>query len=280
MEIVSDSNALRSSLAQCADNTKTVAFVPTMGNLHAGHLALVDRARHVADCVAVSIFVNPMQFGQNEDLDSYPRSLQKDIEQLERLDTDLVFTPTTSDIYPEGIDRHTQVKAPGLTNVLCGASRPGHFDGVTTVCCKLFNLVRPDVAIFGEKDLQQVMVIRKMVSDLALPLNIETVATARAEDGLALSSRNGRLTPEERAKAPSIYQALVDCAQAIRGGDRDFQRLQKTTIEHLDNVGFATDYFEIRRRDNLELATPEDTELAIFAAARLGSTRLIDNISV
>ena len=280
MDIAADPTSLRQTLQDYRTAGQTVAFVPTMGNLHAGHLSLVHRAANLADRVVVSIFVNPMQFGPNEDLDAYPRTLEADLAQLKAAGVALVFTPQPEHIYPEGIDAHTKVSVPGLTNVLCGASRPGHFDGVTSVVCKLFSLVAPNVAVFGEKDLQQLLIIKKMVHDLALPVAIEGVATARDDDGLALSSRNGYLTPEERAIAPGLRQTLTAMGAAISAGERNYHALCQAHSTHLKSQGFNPDYLEIRCRATLALADANTHQLAIFAAATLGSTRLIDNIQL
>ena len=280
MNIVSSSAELLEQSRQFAAAGARVAFVPTMGNLHAGHLSLVQRGLEVADVVVVSIFVNPLQFGANEDLDAYPRTLAEDTEQLERVGAHLLFTPSVDVIYPEGMDRHTKVLVPELTGTLCGASRPGHFDGVTTVVCKLLNLVAPQVALFGEKDLQQLLIIQKMVRDLALPIDIEGVPTARADDGLALSSRNNYLNPTQRATAPRLQQELQAIAAAIKSGSRDFEGLCAEAQTRLEAVGFERDYLVVRRRTDLQPAKPLDTELAIFAAAKLGSTRLIDNLQL
>ena len=280
MDVVTTTQTLSEHLARFDEAGARIAFVPTMGNLHDGHLSLVSRGLEIADVVVVSIFVNPMQFGPNEDLDAYPRTLAEDIAKLETVGAHLLFTPTADIIYPDGLDAHTRVSVPGLTGVLCGASRPGHFDGVTTVVCKLLNLVAPDVALFGEKDLQQLQVIRKMVTDLALPIVIEGVAIARAEDGLALSSRNGYLSEQERTVAPLLQQTLREIAQQIEQGERDYDKLSVAGLATLESSGFKRDYLEIRRRSDLALAGPNDKQIAIFGAAKLGQTRLIDNIQI
>ena len=280
MDIVTDPTNLRETLQGYRNAGQTIGFVPTMGNLHAGHLSLVHRAAALADRVVVSIFVNPMQFGPNEDLDAYPRTLDADLAQLKAAGVALVFTPQPEHIYPEGVAAHSKVSVPGLTNVLCGASRPGHFDGVTSVVCKLFNLVAPTVAVFGEKDLQQLLIIKKMVRDLALPVAIEGVATARADDGLALSSRNGYLTNEERAIAPGLRQTLIAMGNAITNGERHYSDLCQHYSAQLKSQGFDPDYLEIRCRSTLALAGADTQQLAIFAAAKLGKTRLIDNLQL
>lgn len=276
MDVVCSIVSLHEALASI-DEGESLALVPTMGNLHAGHLALVSRARELADRVVVSIFVNPMQFGANEDLDAYPRTLQEDIRKLQSAGAHLLFSPTVDEIYPEGVPAHTQVRVPGLTDILCGASRPGHFDGVTTVVCKLLSLVGPDVAVFGEKDLQQLLVIRKMVRDLCLPVRIEGVPIIRDNDGLALSSRNQYLSSEERASAPKLSATLQACATAVSEGESDFEGLAHRGRAALSEAGFDVDYFDIRRTHDLAPATAADQELALLVAARLGRTRLIDN---
>ncbi len=280
MKIVTTAAELRAHIRSMRSAGKSVAFVPTMGNLHDGHLDLVRRGIALADHVVVSIFVNPMQFGPDEDLDSYPRTLNDDIEKLRSVGAHVLYTPDVSQIYPEGLIAHTRVCVPGLTNVLCGASRPGHFDGVTTVVCKLFQLVAPDVAVFGEKDLQQLLIIRKMVRDLALPVSIEGVPTKRAADGLALSSRNRYLNSTQRSLAPLLQQKLQAMRTAIVAGERNFEALTSRASAELQKQGFNPDYIDIRRRSDLKPAGNNDSEIAIFAAARLGDTRLIDNVQL
>lgn len=280
MEVVTNLSALNEALARFEAAGNSTAFVPTMGNLHAGHISLVERGLALADTVVVSIFVNPMQFGPSEDLDAYPRTLQADIDKLQAAGAALLFAPSPDCIYPDGVAAHTQVIVPGLTDVLCGASRPGHFDGVSSVVCKLLNMVAPDIAIFGEKDLQQLLVIRKMVTDLCLPVRIEGVGIARDTDGLALSSRNGYLSPAEREVAPGLQHSLQMCAEHIRNGAQNFAALCQDAKSSLSAAGFIPDYFEIRRSNDLQLARPGDTSIAIFAAAKLGKTRLIDNLQL
>ena len=258
-------------------NEVRVGFTPTMGNLHAGHMSLVEQAAIDSDVVVASIFVNPMQFGANEDLDAYPRTMAADLEKLKAAGTAAVFTPTIDDIYPEGVDHHTAVEVPGLSDVLCGASREGHFKGVTTVVSKLFAAVRPDVAIFGAKDLQQVLVIKKMARDLLLPTEIITVPTMREPDGLAMSSRNGYLTSTERQLAPRFSQVLTDCAQAIAHDPRTIEVSLGAARDALHTHGFKIDYLEARKTLDLSFATSVDEEIALFGAVYLGKTRLIDN---
>jgi pantoate--beta-alanine ligase len=257
-----------------------VAFVPTMGNLHAGHISLVQEAREIADRVVVSIFVNPMQFGEGEDFDSYPRTLETDSRMLEAVGTDLLFAPPVQVMYPKPAPEQTRVEVPGLSGLLCGACRPGHFVGVATVVCKLFNMVQPDIALFGNKDFQQLMVIRRMVEDLAMPVKIVGVETVRESDGLAMSSRNGYLTPEERATAPVLYRVLRGMAEKLRDGNDDYAGLEAQAARELYENGFRTDYVAIRRAADLLEPAPGEAELVILGAANLGNARLIDNIEV
>jgi pantoate--beta-alanine ligase len=255
-----------------------VAFVPTMGNLHSGHLELVRRARDLGDLVVVSIFVNPMQFGAGEDLDAYPRTLAADREKLFAEGVQFLYTPGVEDIYPEGLEAQTVVRVPGLADTLCGSSRPGHFDGVSTVVSKLFNIVRPQVAVFGEKDFQQLSIIRKMVSDLCMPVEVVGVPTVRDADGLALSSRNGYLTARQRRVAPLLHQTLLDCRDAIACGFDNFLQLESHARMQLLQAGFDPDYFAIRDARTLHAVSESTEDIAILVAARLGNTRLIDNL--
>ena len=254
-----------------------VAFVPTMGNLHRGHIHLVERARELAPRTVASIFVNPMQFGPSEDFAAYPRTLDADSRQLEAAGLDLLFAPSVAEVYPRPLEQMTQVTVPELPAVLCGASRPTHFSGVTTVVSKLFNMVQPDIAVFGEKDWQQLVIIRRMATDLDMPVAIVGVPTVREPDGLALSSRNGYLSAEERAIAPTLYATLRATAERLRAGERDFAALEAEAKAQLASAGFRPDYFEIRRPDDLQRPNLEDAELRIFVAAWLGRARLIDN---
>lgn len=255
-----------------------IAFVPTMGNLHEGHIELVRRARDLADIVVVSIFVNPLQFGAGEDLDAYPRTLTADREKLFAEGTHFLYTPGVEDIYPEGVDAQTVVRVPDLSETLCGSSRPGHFDGVSTVVNKLFNIVRPDIAVFGEKDFQQLSIINKMTEDLCIPVQIVGVPTVRDEDGLALSSRNGYLSERQRKVAPRLHKVLLECREAIACGFDNFLQLESHARMQLLQAGFDPDYFSIRDARTLRAVTDSTEEVAILAAARLGSTRLIDNV--
>ncbi|MDB3923826.1 pantoate--beta-alanine ligase [Luminiphilus sp.] len=279
MEIAKNPHELRQCLAGLSGDG-TVAFVPTMGNLHEGHLSLVRRGFAMAKHVIVSIFVNPLQFSPTEDLEAYPRTLKQDLEQLAGEGVALVFTPSVEDLYPSGLQAHTKVTVPGLTDVLCGRQRAGHFDGVTTVVCKLLNLVSADIALFGEKDLQQLLVIRKMVADLGIPVQIEAVPTQRNANGLALSSRNGYLTPEALDLAPALYRNLMAVGDAVRDGARDYAGLCSGLMQRLNALGFVSEYCEARRCSDLLPAQEDDTDIAIFCAASLEGTRLIDNIVI
>lgn len=280
MQIIRNIDALRTALSTFRAQGERIGLVPTMGNLHAGHLQLVKTAQQHADRSVVSLFVNPTQFGANEDLDAYPRTFDDDVNHLAALNTDVLFAPTVATIYPLGGDRTTRVSVPELTADLCGASRPGHFDGVTTVVCKLFNLVQPDVAVFGEKDYQQLAVIRRMVCDLNIPVKIIGEAIVREADGLAMSSRNGYLSPDQRKQATTIYQTLKSMKQAVEAPDADFSAIAHDAQKRLRRAGFRPDYVEIRHADDLRPATPDDTALVILIAAYLGTTRLIDNLTV
>ncbi len=278
MRTYSTNAQLRNALGQFRGKGQSIAFVPTMGNLHEGHLDLVRKARDLCDVVVVSIFVNPLQFGANEDLDAYPRTMAADKEKLFSEGVQVLYAPGVEEIYPEGMAAQTIVHVPALGDTLCGSSRPGHFDGVTTVVSKLFNIVQPDVAVFGEKDFQQLSIVRKMVEDLCMPIRIVGVATSRAEDGLALSSRNGYLTAEQREIAPVLHQILNSCREAIACGFDNFLQLESHARMKLLQAGFDPDYFAIRDARTLLAVTEDTEEIAILAAARLGATRLIDNV--
>ena len=280
MLVVRTVKELQEKLSQHRQSGQSIALVPTMGNLHQGHLQLVKTAQQYADVVVVTLFVNPTQFGENEDLDSYPRTFQDDCDKLEALDTNILFAPSNDEIYPLGGGNTTHVHVPSITNVLCGASRPGHFDGVTTIVCKLFNLTRADVAIFGEKDYQQIAVIRRMVDDLNIPIKIVGEPIVREQDGLAMSSRNGYLTDEERTLAPTLQETLQRIKQAILNREDDFNSLEINAKTTLSAAGFKPDYLHIYQRNQLRPATEDDTELVILVAAFLGATWLIDNLNV
>ncbi|NAT61213.1 pantoate--beta-alanine ligase [Pseudomonas syringae pv. actinidifoliorum] len=269
---------LRAAVARARSEGKRIALTPTMGNLHSGHAALVTKAAQRADFVVASIFVNPLQFGPNEDLATYPRTLAADQEKLLQAGCNLLFTPGVEEMYPHGMADQTLVSVPHLSQGLCGASRPGHFEGVATVVSKLFNMVQPDLAIFGEKDFQQLAVIRAMVRDLNMPIQIIGEPTVRADDGLALSSRNGYLDEAQRAAAPALYQAIRQTAEAISAGEQDFDTLLSSKKQQLQAAGFRIDYLEIRNADSLRPTTAEDPDLVILAAAFMGKTRLIDNL--
>ncbi len=269
---------LKATIRNQQQQGKRIGFVPTMGNLHEGHISLVRHALTISDYVVSSIFVNPLQFGASEDLDNYPRTMKEDMRKLAEAGAHLLFTPTTEQVYPFGLERCTKVLVPDLTDYHCGTSRPGHFDGVSTVVNILFNMVEPDVAVFGEKDFQQLAVIRKMTKDLFIRVQIEGCPTVRESDGLAMSSRNGYLSVEQRQIANSLYRTLSETADRIRSGARDYQNLQQQAANTLSEAGFKPDYYNIVNSITLEPADSADTEIVILAAAYLGTTRLIDNI--
>jgi pantoate--beta-alanine ligase len=279
LELIEPIPALRARIATWRQADLRVGFVPTMGNLHAGHLALVQEARRLADRVVVSIFVNPLQFGPTEDFSAYPRTLEADRVLLEDAGADLLFAPAVAGVYPRGQAEQTRVEVPGISDILCGASRPGHFVGVATVVCKLFNMVQPDLAVFGEKDFQQLLIIRIMTGDLSLPVEIRGLATVREPDGLAMSSRNGYLTPDERARAPALYQTLVRCGERLRAG-MAVAEVERLGGAEIARAGFGPDYVSVRRTLDLGMAGPDDRDLVALAAARLGRARLIDNLCV
>ena len=265
---------LRAALRNCG----RIVFVPTMGNLHEGHIALMQQARAHGDAVVASIFVNRLQFGPNEDFDKYPRTFAADCEQLSAVGVDVLFAPTERDLYPE--PQQYQVDPPEIQNQLEGEFRPGHFRGVATVVLKLFNIVQPDAAVFGKKDYQQLMVLRNMTRQLALPIEIIGGETVRAADGLALSSRNGYLTPAERAEAPRLNRLLNAIRADILAGERDFAKLEQAATTELDNVGWKTDYVAVRRQSDLQRPEPGEKTLVVLAASRLGTPRLIDNLEI
>jgi pantoate--beta-alanine ligase len=279
MKTVSDISALRAQIKEWHLQGLTIGFVPTMGNLHAGHISLVTEAKKRADKVVASIFVNPMQFGAGEDIASYPRTLADDKEKLIAEGTDLLFTPTPDIIYPKGLDKQSFVDVPNVSEGYCGESRPGHFRGVSTVVCKLFNLVQPDIACFGLKDYQQVQVIQTMVEDLSMPIEIIPVPTSREASGLAMSSRNNYLTSDEKAIAPALYQSLSWLSEQIQTST-DFIGLAKQARNKIDKAGLQTDYIHICHARTLQPASEDDTDLVILAAAHCGKARLIDNLQV
>ncbi len=274
MQIHSSIADLRSALK----GRGRVVFVPTMGNLHAGHISLMEQARAYGDTVVASIFVNRLQFGPNEDFDKYPRTFQADCDKLAAAGVDVLFAPTEADLYPE--PQEYVVEPPAIQNILDGEFRPGHFRGVATVVLKLFNIVQPQAAVFGKKDYQQLMVIRNMTRQLALPITIIGGETVRADDGLALSSRNGYLSEAERAEAPRLYRLLNEIRDAIRKGESDTVKLEKKAISELASAGWKTDYVAVRQQSDLSAPNGVNTPLVVLAASRLGSTRLIDNIEV
>jgi pantoate--beta-alanine ligase len=257
-----------------------VAFVPTMGNLHAGHMSLIEAARRHGDRFVASIFVNPMQFGPNEDFAHYPRTPREDERMLADAGCSLMFMPEVAEIYPHGSERATRVEVPALSRILDGEFRPGHFEGVSSVVAKLFHIVEPDAAVFGEKDFQQLTVIRRMVDDLCMPVEIIAAPTVRDADGLALSSRNQYLTAAERAIAPRIYAALQTAAQRLRSGETDFSSIELAGFKALEGGGFRPDYFAVRQAADLGAPTAAARELVVLTAARLSRARLIDNVRV
>ncbi|MBT8089784.1 MAG: pantoate--beta-alanine ligase [Gammaproteobacteria bacterium] len=280
MLVVHSKQELAEHIAEWRQNDEHVALVATMGSLHPGHLKLVELAREHAERVVVSIFVNPTQFGADEDFEKYPRSLELDKRRLKTTAADLIFAPDVATVYPFGTEQATTVSVPGLTENFCGAARPGHFDGVTTVVARLFGLVQPDAAVFGQKDYQQQLVIRRMVEDLSMPVAIITCETIREDDGLALSSRNSYLSEEQRAKAPLLYEALSSVGDELQNGQRNFSELEKVANKKLLAAGFVVEYFSIRRAQNLEIPDRDCDDLVVLAAAQLGEARLIDNVVV
>lgn len=264
-------------LRQALTGAPRTAFVPTMGNLHAGHIDLVRQARQAGSPVVVSIFVNPLQFGQGEDFERYPRTLDADCKQLEPAGTDIVFCPDVAEMYPEAQTFQVQ---PPLADELCGAFRPGHFQGVCTVVLKLFEIVRPKVAVFGKKDYQQLHLLKGMTRQFNLDIDIVEAETLRADDGLALSSRNGYLSPAERAEAPRLYRLLKACGADIRAGQRDYPAIEADAARRLAEHGWRVDYIAVRSQITLLAPGADETRLVILAAARLGNTRLIDNIEL
>ena len=277
MLIIETLPLLRQQIRRLRMEGKRVALVPTMGNLHDGHMKLVDEAKARADVVVVSIFVNPMQFDRPEDLARYPRTLQEDCEKLNKRKVDLVFAPSVKEIYPNGTETHTYVDVPGLSTMLEGASSPGHFRGVSTIVSKLFNLVQPDIACFGEKDFQQLALIRKMVADMGFDIEIVGVPIMRAKDGLALSSRNGYLTAEQRKIAPGLYKVLSSIADKLQAGERDLDEIIAIAGQELNEKGFRADDIQIRDADTLLEVSENSKRAVILVAAWLGDARLIDN---
>ena len=280
MIVVQTKEELQEHLTDWRSHSDHIAVVPTMGNLHAGHVSLVDLAKEHAERVIVTVFVNPTQFGDGEDFEEYPRTLERDTLRLKKPAADMIFAPDVETMYPFGIENSTVVSVPGLTENFCGASRPGHFDGVTSVVARFFAMIQPDTAVFGQKDYQQQLVIRHMSEDLGLPINIITAETVREDDGLAMSSRNQYLNDDERKTAPILYQTLLDAGDELQSGKRDFADIEKRSLQILKTAGFDVDYFAVRRAQNLQVPDRDCDEIVVLAAARLGNARLIDNVVV
>jgi pantoate--beta-alanine ligase len=280
METVTTIAAVRERVRSWRLAGLRVAFVPTMGNLHAGHVSLIEAARLRGDRFVASIFVNPMQFGPNEDFAHYPRTPQEDERMLAAAGCSLMFVPEVAEIYPHGAERATRVEVPGLSRILDGEFRPGHFEGVTTVVAKLFHIVGPDLAVFGEKDFQQLTIIRRMVAELCMPVEIVAAPTVRDADGLAMSSRNQYLTAAERWLAPRIYATLQAAAARLRSGEADFAGIERAGVQALQSAGFGPEYFAVRSAADLAAPAPDTRALVVLAAARLGKARLIDNVQV
>jgi pantoate--beta-alanine ligase len=278
MQIIHTINELRNVLK----THQSIGFVPTMGNLHAGHIHLVEIAKQRAKCVVVSIFVNPLQFGANEDLASYPRTLDADCEKLKIAGADIVFAPSVTEIYPyfdgKNLNQSMSITSPPVANDLCGATRPGHFGGVATVVMKLFNIVMPQFAVFGKKDFQQLFIIKDLVKQFNFPIEIIAGETVRESNGLAMSSRNGYLSAEQKSEAAQLQQCLQQIVNSIKQGNTNFADLEQTATQALNNKGWLVDYISVRSANTLAPATIKDLNLVVLAAAKLGSTRLIDNI--
>jgi len=271
---------LRQYIQHWKDHQQSIAFIPTMGNLHQGHLSLIEKGQSLCDRSICSIFVNPMQFGPNEDFNHYPRTLDQDIELLESVACDLVYMPTASELYPQGLEKISQVIVTDLTETFEGAHRPGHFTGVATIVAKLFNIVKPDISVFGKKDYQQYCVIKKMTQDLNLDVEIIGQETTREPSGLATSTRNQYLNEEQKSKAALIYRTLQDTSEKIIGGEKNFALIEKQATDSLSQAGFDTDYFNICNADTLKPAAPGDKKLVVLVTTRLGDTRLLDNIEI
>ena len=278
MQQVTQINEVRKELTLIRKSEKTIALVPTMGNLHEGHLSLINQVKDKADYIVVTIFVNPTQFVEGEDFESYPRTLESDLKQLALQNVDMVFIPNNDEIYPTGSSVSTEVIVPELDSIFCGESRPGHFKGVATIVTKLFNIVQPDIAIFGEKDYQQLLVIRNLVKNLNLPIEIIASKIMRENDGLAMSSRNQYLSIEEREIAPLMYENIKKIAETLLKGDENYEKLEKEAILSLKNAGFRPEYVKIC--DSETLMAPKQANLVVICAAWLGKARLIDNVAV
>ncbi len=282
MLVVNEIEKLRNIVKPWKSNNVRIGFVPTMGNLHDGHLSLINHAKNQANKVIASIYVNPLQFDRPDDLSRYPRTLRNDLQRLETEGVDVVFTPDDKAIYPDGIEMSTKVDVPVISTILCGAHRPGHFVGVATVVCKLFNMVEPDIAVFGEKDYQQLLLIKRMTQDLNLPVQILGAETLREENGLAMSSRNNYLSEEEKDTAANIYRTLTTVADQLIAGNQHYPSLERNGKAALEKAGFIPDYLSVLRKTDLQLPSPEEPleELVILCAALLGNARLIDNLQL
>lgn len=280
MKTVFDLPELRREIGEWKRAGHTIAFVPTMGNLHDGHLSLLEQARKMGDRSVVSIFVNPIQFGKGEDYENYPSTLEADREKLEAHGLDLLFAPDLDALYPDGVDVDTRVSVPGLSSILCGKFRPGHFSGVATVVTKLLINITPDFALFGEKDYQQLLILRRVASDLCIPTDIIGMPVIREADGLAMSSRNAYLNAEERKIAPNIYKSLVSATEKLRSNPADISAIEHEGILELESAGLKPEYFSVRRSLDLAEPGPDDRELSILVAVWLGPARLIDNVKV
>lgn len=280
MQVFHRRHSVRECIAGYRQDGKRIGFVPTMGNLHEGHLELVRLAKQRGEIAVVSIFVNRLQFGLNEDWDRYPRTLEEDMQKLKSVDCDVLFCPDEIEIYPNGMDEQTRVIVPTMTDTLCGASRPGHFEGVTTVVSKLFNIVQPDFAVFGLKDFQQLAVIRRMVEDLCIPVDIVAADISREDDGLARSSRNGHLIEDERRRVNQLYRSLQWAKEQVLGGDTEFARIETDALSQIEDAGFKPDYFKICNSKTLVPAADDDAEITILGAMYTEKARLIDNVSL
>lgn len=280
MQVFHTVKGLRDKLRKHRNNNQTIGFVPTMGNLHEGHLALIKQAKETNDIVVCSIFVNALQFGLNEDWDKYPRTYESDCQKLDQIGCDYLFYPEDAEMYPNGLDTQSRVICPTMTDVLCGASRPGHFEGVTTVVSKLFNIVQPDEAIFGIKDYQQLAVIKRMTEDLCLPVKIIAAPIYREADGLAMSSRNCYITEEERPKVKVLKEVLELIAKQVKAGNLDFTKLELEAKKRIEFEGFRSDYVTISNSKTLQPAAVDDRQITILGAMYTESARLIDNISI
>lgn len=280
MDQANSVSELRQYVQHWKGHKQSIAFIPTMGNLHQGHLSLIEKGQSLCDKSICSIFVNPMQFGPNEDFNHYPRTLEHDIELLESVNCDLVYMPTASELYPRGLEHISQIIVTDLTDTFEGAHRPGHFTGVATIVAKLFNIVKPDISVFGKKDFQQYCVIKKMTRDLNLDVEIIGQETSRETSGLATSSRNQYLDDAQKSQAALIYRTLQDAANKIKNGDKNFASIEKQATDQLDQAGFDIDYFSVCNAEDLNPATAEDRNLVILVTAVLGDTRLLDNIEI